>query len=85
MLASLDPVNSADKMDQQAQPEAPEAWVYGTEFDVCPYGLFTDGKMSAKVRVSCVYNYHPWVIIQLTITELATIWDVPMLLQENLE
>ena len=43
MLASMDPVNSAAKMDQLAQPEAPEAWVYGMQSQIWPYGLFPSG------------------------------------------
>ena len=41
--------------------------------------------MITKVRVSSVYNSPPWGICQLTINELAVLWDVPMLLQEKLE
>ena len=37
------------------------------------------------MRVPCVYNYPPWGILQLTINELARLWDVPLLLQEKLE
>ena len=73
MLANLNPVNSEAIMDQLAQPKAPEAWVYGIKFEVCPYGLFTSGQMIAKVQVSCAYNYLPCGILQLTINELATI------------
>ena len=85
MLANLNPVNSEAIMDQLAQPKAPEAWVYGIKFEVCPYGLFTSGQMIAKVQVSCAYNYLPCGILQLTINELANKWDVPLLLQEKLE
>ena len=38
-----------------------------------------------RVRLPCVYNSPPWVIWQLNINELATLWDVPMLLQEKWE
>ena len=70
MLDSMNPVNLADKMDQPAQLDAPEAWVYGPKLEVWPYGLFTDRKMSTKVWVPCVYNYLPWGNLQLTINEL---------------
>ena len=84
-LDSLNPVNSEVKMSQPAQPEEPEARVYGSKFDVWPYILFPAVKMTAKVRVSCVYNYLTWGIRQLTINYMAMLWDVPMLLQEKLE
>ena len=67
MLASVSPVNSAAKIDLPAQPDTQEARVYGTKFEVWPYDLFTAGQMSTKVRVSCVYNFPPWGIHQLTI------------------
>ena len=38
-----------------------------------------------RVRVPCVYNSPPWDIRQPTINEIATLWDVPLLLQEKLE
>ena len=85
MLASVNAVNSTLKMIQPEQPEDPEARVYGSEFEVWPYGLFPVGKIIAKMRVYCVYNYLPLVILQLTINELSTLWDVHMLLQEKLE
>ena len=85
MLASANPVNSAAKMDQLAQPEAQEARSYGKKFEVWTYGLFHVGQMSAKVRVSCVYNYPPWGIHQITTNELATLWDIPLLFQDKLE
>ena len=85
MLACANPVNSASKMDQPEQPEAPEPWFYGKKFEVWTYVLFTDEEMSAKVRVPCVYNSPPWGIIQHTINDLATLWDVPILLQEKLD
>ena len=56
MSASVNTVNLAVKMDQPAQSTAPEAWVYGTKSKVWLYGLFPSEKMSAKLRVSCVYN-----------------------------
>ena len=85
MLACANPVNSASKMDQPEQPEAPEPWFYGKKFEVWTYVLFTDEEMSAKVRVLCVYNSPPWGIHQPTINDLATLWDVPILLQEKLD
>ena len=72
-------------MDQPAQLEAPEAWLYGSRFEVWPHGLFTTEQMSAEVQVSCVYNYPPWFIRQLTINDLANLWNVPLLLQYKLE
>ena len=81
---SVNPVNSAVTMSQPSQPKEPEAWVYESKSEVCPYGLFTAGQMIAKVRLSFVYNSLPWVIRQLTINDLATLWDVPLLLQEKL-
>ena len=59
--------------------------MYGTKFKVWLYGLFPAGKMSEKVRVYCVYNSLPWGIFQINITELDTLWYVPLLLQDNLE
>ena len=47
--------------------------------------LITCRKQGKKVRVPCVYNYPPWGIRKLTINELDTLWDVPLLLQEKLE
>ena len=41
--------------------------------------------MSTKLRVYCVYNSPPRVILQLTINNIATLWDVALLLQEQLE
>ena len=84
-LSIVNPFNSASKIDQLAQTEAPENQMYGTKLEVWIYSLFPAGKMSAKVRVSCVYNYLPWGIHQLTINELYTLWDVPLLMQEKLE
>ena len=37
------------------------------------------------MRVPCVYNYPPWGIRQLTINNMDTLWDVPLLLQYKLE
>ena len=37
------------------------------------------------MQVPCVYNFLPWGIRQLTINDLATLWDVPLLLKEKLE
>ena len=50
-----------------------------------PYGLLPAGNMGKRVRVPCVYNSQPWVILKLTINDMATLWDVPLLLQEKLE
>ena len=85
MLASVNPVTSAVPKSQLTQPDNPEARVYGSKAEVWPYGLFPAGHMRKGVRVPCVYNYPPWGILQLTINELATIWDVPLLLQDKLE
>ena len=85
MLASVNLVNSSVTMSQLAQPEYPEAWMYGLNPDVWPYGLFPAGRMSAKVWVSCVYNSPLWGIRQLTINNVSTLWDVPLLLQDKLE
>ena len=41
--------------------------------------------MEKRVRVPCVYNYPPWGIRKITINDMATQWDVPLLLQEKLE
>ena len=56
VLASLNPVNSEVKINQLAQPEEPEARVYGLKFEFWPYGLLPVEKMSEKVQVYCVYN-----------------------------
>ena len=52
MLDIVNLVNTALKINQLEQPEETEAWVYGSKFEVWPYDLFTEGKMSAKVRAS---------------------------------
>ena len=49
------------------------------------YGLFPAEHMGKRVRLTCVYNSPQWGIRQLTVNELATLWDVPLLLQEKLE
>ena len=59
--------------------------MYGSNTKVVSYGLLPAGRMGQKVWVHCFYNSPPWGIRQLTINELATLWDVPLLLQENLE
>ena len=85
MLASVNPVASAVPNSQLAQPDNPEARVYGSMAEVWPYGLFHVGYMVKMVQVPCVYNSPPWVIRSLTINELDTLWYVPLLLQEKLE
>ena len=59
MLDSVNTLNSSVIMTQPAQPEEPEARFYGPKSKFWPYGLFPAGKMSTKVRVSCVYNSPP--------------------------
>ena len=81
MLDSVNTLNSSVIMTQPAQPEEPEARFYGPKSKFWPYGLFPAGKMSTKVRVSCVYNSPPWDIRQLTINDLDTLWYVPLLIQ----
>ena len=85
MLASVKPVTSEVTKSQLAQPENPEARLYVSKAEVWPYGLFPAGNMRKEVRVPCVYNSPPWGIQQLTINELATLWYVPLLLQDKLE
>ena len=85
MLDSVNPLISSVPNSQPAQPDNPEARVYGSKAEVWPYGLFPAGKMGKRVQAPCVYNPPPWVIRQLTINELYTLWDVPLLLQEKLE
>ena len=85
MLASVNPVTSEVSKIQPAQPDNPEDQVYGSKAEVWPYGLFPEGYMGKRVQVPCVYNSPPWGIRQLTINDLDTLWDVPMLLQEKLE
>ena len=85
MLDSVNPVISEVPKSQRTQPDNPEAWVYGPNSNVWPYGLLTAGHMGKRLRVPCVYNYPPWGIQQLTINELDTLLDVPLLLQEELE
>ena len=85
MLASINPFNLAVKMDQPAQPEAQEDWVCGMKSKVWPYGLVPLRKMSATVRVYCDYTSPPWVIRQITINELSTLWYVPPFMQDKLE
>ena len=84
MLDSVNTVTSAFPKSQLFQPENPEARVYVSKAEVWPYGLFPAGHMVQKVQVPCFYNYPPWGIQQLTINELANLWDVPLLLQEKL-
>ena len=67
LLARANPVNSSAIIDQPAQLEAPEVWVYGKQSQVWPYGLFKSGKMISQVRVYCIYNYPPRGILQITI------------------
>ena len=85
MLASVNLVILEATRIQPEQPEKPEDWVYGSKSEVWPYGLFPGGNISTKVRVSCVYNSTQWGVFQLTINDLYTLWDVPLLLQEKLE
>ena len=85
MLDSANPVNSTVTKSQPAQYETSETQVYVSKAQLCPYGLFPIVYMVPKVRVPCVYNYPPWGIHKLTISELAILWDVPLLLQEKLE
>ena len=59
--------------------------MYGPKSKVCPYGLFPEVHMGKKVRVPCVYNYPLWGIWKLTIYELATLFYVPLLLQDKLD
>ena len=59
--------------------------MYVLKAEVWPYELFPAGHMGTKVRLPLVYNSPPWGIRQLTISELATLWNVPLLLQEKLE
>ena len=49
------------------------------------YGLFLAGHIGKGVRVPCVYNSPPWVILQLNINDLATLCYVPLLLKDKLE
>ena len=85
ILASVNPETSAVTNIQPAQPEKPEARVYGSKAEVWPYGLFPAGHMVKKVQVPCVYNFPPWGIRRLTTNDLAKLWDVPLLLQEKFE
>ena len=80
MLGSVNPVNSEVPNIQLAQPDNNESWVYGSKSEVWPYGLFPAGHMRKRVRVPFVYISQPWVIQQLTINGLATLWDVPLFL-----
>ena len=84
MLDSMSPVTSAVPKIQPEQPDNPEAWVYGSKAKVYPYGLLPAGHMEKRVRVPCFFNSPQWGIRQLTINDLATLWDVPLLLQEKL-
>ena len=85
MLASVNPVTSEVPKSQPEQPDNPEAQMYVSKAKMCPYGLFPAGNKVKSVRVPCVYNFPTWGIRQLTITEMATIQDVPLLLLDNLE
>ena len=85
MLASVNPLNSAVSKSQPSQPNNPEARVYGSNTEVWKYVLLPAGHMVKMVQLPCVYNYPPWEIQQLTTNELATLWDVPLLLQEKSE
>ena len=85
MLDSVNLVTSEFPKGQQTQPDNSEARVYGSKSKVWPYGLFPEVNMGERVQVTSVYNSPPWGIRQLTINDLATLWDVPLLLQEKLE
>ena len=82
MLASMKPVTSEVPNIQPVQPDNPDSQVYRSKSEVWPYGLFPAVHMGKRLRVPCVYNYPPWAIRQLTINELATLWDVPLMLQD---
>lgn len=49
---------------------------------VSPYGLFPADSVGAVVRVPCVFLPDGWGSRALRPAELATLWDVPLLLQE---
>ena len=83
MLASVNPVTSAVPKSQPTQPDNTEAWVYGSNSEVWPYGLFPAVHIGKRVGVPYVYDYPPWGIWQLTINEMATLWDIPLLLQDK--
>ena len=85
MLYSMNPVTSEVTKIQPSQPDKPKSRVYGFKSGVWTYFLLPTLNMVKKLRVPCVYNSPPWVIQQLTINELATLWYVPLFLQENLE
>ena len=80
MLDIVNPVTSAVPKSQPSQPDNSEAQVYVSKSKVWPNGLFPAGHMGKRVWVPCVYNSPPWGIRQLTINELATLWDVPLFL-----
>ena len=81
----MNTVSSAVTRIQPAQPEKVDDQVYGLKSNVWPYGLLPAGNMSTRVQVYFVYNSPRWGIYQLTINELAPLWDIPLLLQEMLE
>ena len=85
MLASVNPVTSVVPKIQPAQPDNPEARMYGSMAEVWPYGLFPAVHMGKRLRVTFVYDSPPWGILQLATYELATLWGVHPLLQEKLE
>ena len=62
MLASVNPVTSAVPKSQPAQPDNPEAWLYGSKAEVWPYELLPAGHMGKRVWVPCVYNSPLWGI-----------------------
>ena len=58
-------------------------WKDGTK--ILPFGLFPASCPASLVRVPCVFNTPvKWGVHQLTQEEAATLWDVPLLLQERL-
>ena len=83
MLDSMNPVTSAVLNIQPAQPDNSGARVYVSNSEVWKYGLLSAGKMGKRVRVHCVYNTPQWGIQKITINDMDTLWDVPMLLQEK--
>jgi hypothetical protein len=85
LQAALHPVTSARPADKPQVPTVRDARVYHDGSEVLPFGLFPASRPASLVRVPCVFNTPvKWGVRQLTQEEAATLWDVPLLLQERL-
>lgn len=71
--------NMATSPDKPLQRVPEVTWVEG---DLSPFGLFPSRTPGVHVRVPCVFLPLGWGARPLRASELATLWDVPLLFQE---